>query len=249
MQWWNDFSQWLTSQDARPVIFTAIVLLVSIVVAGLLSAWIARGAIRGLLSRAEREQKAAAVAALVDAAVEASVWNSLTPAEQLLSDRSVGQADIQVRLLPLKGAAVAADWAAHQLAELKRNSATYGYSLEPAIVEFRDRLVEWQNKPRRSRRLFLEDLERWRFERTTTGDAESAYAEQDDWVAKQHHERFVAGSAADATTASSGLPARDSAQESAPAAADDTALLEDYSAIASPVGAYAARKPTGLEES
>ena len=91
MQWWNDFWGWLTSQGAQPVIFTAVVLLVSIVVAGLLSAWIARGAIRGVLSRAEREQKAAAVAALVDAAVEASVWNSLTPGEQVLSDRSVGQ--------------------------------------------------------------------------------------------------------------------------------------------------------------
>lgn len=245
MQWWNDFWGWLTSQDAQPVIFTAVVLLVSIVVAGLLSAWIARGAIRGVLSRAEREQKAAAVAALVDAAVEASVWNSLTPAEQVLSDRSVGQADILVRLLPLKGAAAAADWAAHQLAELKRNSATYGYNLEPAIIEFRDRLVEWQNKPRRARRLFLEDLERWRFERTATD--ETAYADQDAWVARQHHERNAPPSdtAPTALLQSTARAGSDTAPDDAPAG---TAALDDYDTVATPVGAYASRKPTGLQE-
>lgn len=246
MQWWNDFSGWLTSQDAQPVIFTAVVLLVSIVVAGLLSAWIARGAIHGLLSRAEREQKAAAVAALVDAAVEASVWNSLTPGEQVLSDRSVGQADILVRLLPLKGAAVAADWAAHQLAELKRNSATYGYNLEPAIVEFRDRLVEWQNKPRRTRRLFLEDLERWRFE--STSSEQTALADQDQWVAKQHHDQF-ADTKPTASTSSAAKPAATrpvTTPDAQDATTDDTVALPQYAGVADPVGAYAARKPTGL---
>lgn len=245
MQWWNGFWEWFTSKDAQSVIFTAVVLLVSIVVAGLLAAWIARGAIKGLLSRAEREQKAGAVAALVDAAVEASVWNSLTPAEQVLSDRSVGQADILVRLLPLRGAAVAADWTAHQLAELKRNSATYGYSLEPAIIEFRDRLVEWQNKPRRARRLFLDDLERWRFERTTS-DA-SADDDQDAWVARNHHERHT--TPADASPRASDSPATAAApSDTLSADTSETAVLEEYNDIASPVGAYTLRKPTGIEQ-
>jgi hypothetical protein len=244
MQWWNDFWGWLTSQDAQSVIFTAVVLLVAIIVAGLLSAWIARGAIRGLLSRAEREQKAAAVAALVDAAVEASVWNSLTPAEQVLSDRSVGQADILVRLLPVKGAAAAADWSAHQLAELKRNSATYGYSLEPAIIEFRDRLVEWQNRPRRARRLFLDDLERWRYERTT--NESTAFAEQDAWVARQHHERHTVP-ADTAPTATRSDAATASVDARAASSLEDTAALDAVD-IPTPVGAYGSRKPTGLAE-
>jgi hypothetical protein len=159
----------------------------------------------------------------------------------VLSDRSVGQADILVRLLPLKGAGIAADWAAHQLAELKRNSATYGYSLEPAIIEFRDRLVEWQNKPRRARRLFLDDLERWRFERTTSDSA--AYADQDTWVARQHHERHA--SSTSASSESSDVPAAAGESE---AVTDETAVLDDYAGIPSPVGAYSSRKPTGLEE-
>ena len=103
MQWWNDFVDWLTSPARSPVIFNAVVLAVAVIISGLLAAWIARGAIKGLLSRTDRQQKASAIAALVDAATEASVWNSLTPGEQVLSDRAVGQADIMVRLLPIKG--------------------------------------------------------------------------------------------------------------------------------------------------
>jgi hypothetical protein len=197
MQWWNSFSDWLVSSASRPVILNAVVLAVAVIISGLLAAWIARGAIRGLLSRTDRQQKASAIAALVDAATEASVWNSLTPGEQVLSDRAVGQADIMVRLLPIKGAGIAANWAGHQLAELKRASATFGYQLDPAIAEFRDRLIEWQNKPARARKIFQGDLERWRFENTDTDRA--LQTQQDAWVAQQHHEQFTP-SPADATT-------------------------------------------------
>lgn len=191
MQWWNDFVDWLTSPAARSVIFYAAVLAVAVILSGLIAAWIARGALKGLLSRTDRQQKASAIAALVDAATEASVWNSLTPAEQVLSDRAVGQADIMVRLLPIKGSGIAANWAGHQLAEMKRASATFGYQLDPAIAEFRDRLIEWQNNPRRARKIFQNDLERWRFE-NTDGERTSLVAQQDAWVAQQHHEQYAA---------------------------------------------------------
>ncbi|GAA2025055.1 hypothetical protein GCM10009819_05050 [Agromyces tropicus] len=189
MQWWNDFVDWLFSDDTRPVLFTAGVVFVSVLVAGLLSAWIARGAVRGLIRQRDRELRRAAIATLIDAATEASVWNSLTPQEQVLADRAVGQADIQVRLLPVRGADVAADWAAHQLHELKRASATFGYQLDPAVVEFRDRMLEWQRHPSRTRRDFRNDLDRWR---TTRDEPEQALAtDQDTWVAEQHHERYT----------------------------------------------------------
>ncbi|WP_233265422.1 hypothetical protein [Leifsonia sp. AG29] len=189
MQWWNDFVDWFSSPAARPVIFYAAVLAIAVILSGLIAAWIARGTVKGLLSRTDRQQKASAIAALVDAATEASVWNSLTPAEQILSDRAVGQADILVRLLPIKGAGAAATWAGHQLAEMKRASATFGYQLDPAIAEFRDRLIEWQNNPRRARRIFQSDLERWRFE--SADPDRSVIAQQDEWVAKQHHEQYA----------------------------------------------------------
>lgn len=202
MHWWNDFVDWFLAPATRPVIFYGAVLAAAVIVSGLLAAWIARGALKGLLSRTDRQQKASAIAALVDAATEASVWNSLTPAEQVLSDRAVGQADILVRLLPIKGSGVAANWAGHQLAEMKRASATFGYQLDPAIAEFRDRLIEWQNKPGRARKIFQNDLERWRFE-STDGDR-SVIQQQDAWVAQQHHEQYATPAATGQTTPDSG---------------------------------------------
>ena len=171
------------------MIFSAIVLIVAIIVASLLAAWIARGAIARLLAQHDRELRAAAIGSIVDAATEASVWNSLTPQEQVMNDRAVGMADIQIRLLPIKGSSIAADWAAHQLAELKRTSATFGYQLEPALVEFRDRLIGWQNKPSRARKIFQGDLERWKAQNSST--EKNLLAEQDAWVAQQHHDQFT----------------------------------------------------------
>lgn len=188
MQWWNDLISWLTSSAARPTVFAGIVLFVAVLAAGLLAAWIASMAIRRVTAQRDREARTAAVAALIDAATEASVWNSLTPQEQVLSDRTVGQADIMVRLLPIRGSDVAADWAAHQLHELKRASATFGYQLDPAVVEFRDRMLDWQRHPARTRRQFQNDLLRWRAQRQEPEQA--AVEEQDAWVATQHHERY-----------------------------------------------------------
>ncbi|WP_082518815.1 hypothetical protein [Leifsonia sp. Leaf336] len=231
MQWWNDFVDWLNSSAAQPAVFNAVVLAIAVIVSGLLAAWIARGALRGLLKRTDRQQKASAIAALVDAATEASVWNSLTPAEQVLSDRAVGQADILVRLLPIKGAGIAATWAGHQLAEMKRASATFGYQLDPAIAEFRDRLIEWQNKPSRARRIFQGDLERWRFESTDTD--RTLLAQQDAWVAQQHHEQYAQPAAASSTPTA---PAAQAAQAApaAPTAPATTRFATDPSAT-SPV--------------
>lgn len=189
MQWINDFFSWLFSAEARPTLFTAGVLVVSIVLSGLLAAWVARISVRSLIEQRDRETKGAAIAALIDSATEASVWNSLTPQEQILADRAVGEADIRVRMLPIRGAAVAANWAAHQLHEMKRASATFGYELEPAVVEFRDRLVDWQKRPARARKLFQTDLDRWKVMNTAAEKA--LLAEQDAWVAEQHHQQFA----------------------------------------------------------
>jgi hypothetical protein len=188
MQWWNDLISWLTSSEAQPTVFAGVVLFVAVLASGLLAAWIGSSAVRRVVDQRDSELKTAAIAALVDAATEASVWNSLTPQEQVLADRTVGQADIQVRLLPIRGSDVAANWAAHQLHELKRASATFGYQLDPAVVEFRDRMLDWQRHPSRARKQFQSDLVRWRAQRQEPEQA--AVVEQDAWVAEQHHERY-----------------------------------------------------------
>ncbi|MGG7463748.1 hypothetical protein [Plantibacter sp. YIM 135347] len=202
MQWWNDFVEWLTSSEVRPVLFAAAVFIVAVVVSVLLAAGVSRRALKGIVDQRDREQKNAAIAALIDAATEASVWNSLTPHEQVLNDRAVAQADILVRLSPIKGAAAAADWANHQLHEMKRNSATFGYELDPVIEEFRDRLIDWTKKPSRARKVFDSDLKRWQFE---SSDSEKALiAQQESWVAQQHHETYAQAQAGQGSPAGQG---------------------------------------------
>lgn len=204
MQWWNDLMSWLTSSAAQPTVFSAIVLFAAVLASGLLAAWIASSAIRRVVAQRDREAKTAAISALVDAATEASVWNSLTPQEQVLADRVVGQADMVVRLLPIRGSDVAANWAAHQLHELKRASATFGYQLDPAVIEFRDRLLEWERHPSRTRKQFQNDLVRWRTQRQ---DPEQVAVEaQDAWVAEQHRERYQGTASVDAAAPSDTAP-------------------------------------------
>jgi hypothetical protein len=213
MEWWNNFADWFSSSDGRFVVSGIVLPAVTIIVAALLGAWIASSSIKRLLAKHDRELKVAAIASLVDAAQQASVWNSLTPQEQIMSDRAVGQADIQIRLLPIKGSAVAADWAAHSLADMRRNSATFGYQVEPAVIEFRDRLIEWQDRPGRSRKTFQADLDRWSVE---DEDAEKQLArQQEDWVAQQHHQQY-ARPEVEATTVIT--PVSHPAQPEAPAA-------------------------------
>ncbi|SKB01230.1 hypothetical protein SAMN06295879_3213 [Agreia bicolorata] len=187
MEWWNNIADWFFSSNGRFVVSGIVLPAAAIIVAAIIGAWIASGSIKRLLAKHDRELKVAAIASLIDAAQQASVWNSLTPQEQIMSDRAVGQADIQIRLLPIKGSAVAADWAAHSLADMRRNSATFGYQVEPAVIEFRDRLIEWQERPGRSRKAFQSDLDRWSVE---DEDAEKHLARQQEaWVAQQHHEQ------------------------------------------------------------
>src|SRR3712207_6986864 len=151
MEWWNNLVNWVSSEPGRTVVMNAAIPFLAIVVAGVVAALIARGAIKRLLARQDRELKAAAIGTLVSAARQAAVWNSLSPQEQLLADRAAGEADVQVRMLPIRGADVAADWAEHEIAEFKRGSATFAYQFDTMLTEFRNRLVEWQHHPARAR--------------------------------------------------------------------------------------------------
>jgi hypothetical protein len=164
MQWWNDLLDALASDRGTQLFSGVVVPFVAIVVAGVLAALIARGATRRILTRHDREVKAAAIGMLVDAARQASVWDGLTPQERVLADRAAGEADIRIRLLPVKGAATAATWAAHEITEFKRGSGSFGFQFDTQLAEFRDRIVEWQHHPGRARKIFQGDIARWQFE-------------------------------------------------------------------------------------
>lgn len=186
MQWLNNIQNWFLASENQNTILTGIILFISMILALIIGALIGSSVSKRHIRSSEDLAKAAVIAALIDAATEASVWNGLTPQEQIMSDRAVGQIDVRVRLMPVKGSAAAADWAAHQLSEMKRTSATFGYQLDPAVAEFRDRLLQWVNNPGRANKIFARDLERWAFQSVQPEAA--AVASQDAWVAQQYSE-------------------------------------------------------------
>jgi len=228
MQWWNSFVQWFTDADTLPVLFGAVVLIVAIVVASLLATWASRSAIKSLVRQRDREQQAAVIATLVDASIELSTWNSLSPQEQLLVDRAAGQADIQLRLLPVRGSALAAEWVSHQLAEIKLTSGAFGYQSNAVLGEFRDRLLEWQAKPGRTRKVFLSDLERWQ----SQGNPPTALlGEQEEWTPRQARDERVPEASAfsparSRAAAPAGAPANAAPHEETQRLIDDVEALE-----------------------
>jgi hypothetical protein len=181
MQWWNDLVTWFDSSAGWRVFSTAILPFIAIIVAGLLAAWIGRTSARRVLDHQDRELKAAAIMALIGAGRKATIWSSLGADEKQHVDSLISEADMRVRLLPVNGAASAADWAAHELGAMKKNSATFSFQAEQTFIDYRDRLLEWQDKPKRARRLFAFDLEQWRYDDDSTEQHVAAEPQQPKW--------------------------------------------------------------------
>ena len=182
MQWWNSFVEWFWSTDGQRLVTSTILPFLAVLIAGLVAAAIGRSATKRLVVQRDRETRAAAVAALVTSASHAATWHSQSAAAKDHSQQLAAAADIQVRLLPISGAAMAADWAAHELADMRVNSVSFSFQAEQSLREYRERLVEWVAHPRRAKKLFGLDLERWSYE---TDAVDPVIADQQRWAAEQ----------------------------------------------------------------
>jgi len=183
MQWWNSFVEWASSDAGWRIVSGAVVPFVAIVLAGVIAALIGRAAMRRVVAMHDDEAKATAVAGIVSAARKAAIWSSLGPEERAYADHLAQESEVRLRLLPVSGAGTAASWAEHEIAELKRNSASFSYDSGHALDELRDRLIEWQNKPGRAKKLFRADLERWSYEEADVD--KGLDARQKAWDAEQ----------------------------------------------------------------
>lgn len=161
MQWWNDLLDWVASDDGWRIISGAVIPFVAIVVAGILAALIGRSGMKRLVAQRDRETRVAAVAALVTAGQNAARWHSQGAEAREHAQRIAAEADIAVRLLPVTGADIAADWAKHQLEAMRVNSVNFSIPMEETLAEYQNRLVAWLRKPRRAAKLFATDLDRW----------------------------------------------------------------------------------------
>jgi len=182
MQWWNDLVDWIYSENGQRIIVSAVIPFVAIVVAGVIGALIGRGATKRLVAQRDHETRAAAVTALISAGQNAARWHSQSSAAREHAEHLANDADVMVRLLPIPGAALAADWASHQLADMRVNSVSFSYQADQTLEEYRERLVMWLHKPRKARKLFAADLERWRYEDQTV---DPVVLEQQKWAEEQ----------------------------------------------------------------
>ena len=164
MQWWNDLLDWLSSDDGWRILSGAVIPFVAIVLAGILGASIGRSGIKRLVAQRDFETRVAAVAALVSAGQNAARWHSQGPEAREHAQQVATEAHVAARLLPVPGADLAADWAAHQLEAMRVNSVNFGLTSDATLGEYQNRLVEWVRHPRRAKQLFGSDLDRWDYE-------------------------------------------------------------------------------------
>lgn len=183
MQWWNNFVDWFESADGWRIVSTAIIPFVAIVVAGIVAAVIGRISTRRVIALSEREVRIAAVTTLLSAARRASIWNTLSVGEQPAADQAAIDAEIRLRLLGVPGASMASEWTAHEIADMKRNSVSFSFQAEQTLLVVRDRLIEWQARPSRAKKLFRNDLDSWAYE-SSLSDQDLVH-QQKAWNAQQ----------------------------------------------------------------
>jgi|SRR6185312_13378027 len=221
MQWWNNFVDWFGSDDGWRVFSTAILPFIAIIVAGIIAAAIGRNSTRRVIALSERETRIAAVTALLSAARRASIWNTLTAGEQPAANQAAIDAEIRLRLLGVPGAALAAEWTAHEIADMKRNSVSFSFQAEQTLLTVRDRLIEWQARPSRAKRLFKNDVDSWAYE-SSLSDQDLVH-QQKAWNAQQQETSTgpvtttPASPAAAPTVSSFAAPASSSAPATMPA--------------------------------
>ena len=186
LEWFNDIVSWMKSDAGWTVVSGAIIPFVAILAGGITAGLIARGAIKRLITQQDREAKASAVAALIASGRKAATWSSLTVQEKEHVEHQTSEAEVRVRLLPVLGASLAADWSAHHIATMKKNSANYSFQADQDLVDLTDGLIAWQSRPARAKKLFAADLAAWRYD---TGMPEDDLArKQREWAEQQQAE-------------------------------------------------------------
>ncbi|MGA1812018.1 hypothetical protein VH571_06490 [Frondihabitans sp. 4ASC-45] len=165
MTWWNALTDWLTSTEGQRIITNVVLPFVAIIVAGVLAALIARSMGKRLLEARDREAKANTVTALIASARRSIEWSTLGTDERAHTAHLSDEASIRLRLLPVAGADLAAVWSEHEIASIRSNSATFRFQAEQTFADLRDRLVQWQTKPTRAKKLFRDEVERWNAEK------------------------------------------------------------------------------------
>ena len=158
----SDVASWISNADNLGTVVSVASTLIALILGLLIGGIIVSNQAGKQQRTMDEHAKSVVVAEVLDCTNDVAVWGQLPAAAQKLSDRAVARADVRIRVLPVQGAGSLADWAGHQLNEMKRNSTT-GAPLQTTVDQFRDRLVLWIYNPKRAAKQCQRDLERWAF--------------------------------------------------------------------------------------
>ena len=170
MQWWNDIVDWVASDEGWRIMSGAIIPFVAIVLAGVIAAGVGRAGVRRLVDQRDFETRVAAVASLVTSGQNAARWHSQGADAREHAQQVATESHIAVRLLPVPGADLAADWAAHQLEAMRVNSVNFSLASDGSLAEYQQRLVQWLRHPRKAKQLFSSDLDRWDYDNVSVDE-------------------------------------------------------------------------------
>lgn len=213
---WNDLIRWIRSDEGFAIITGVVLPFVAILAAGIIAGLIARAANKRLLRHQTDEAKAASIAGLLAMARRATVWTSLSAGEKDHVDYQLTEAIVRLRLQPIAGSDMAAEWSQLRIASIKRQSATMIAQAESELRDLENGLIEWHRKPARAKKLFGAELGWLRLD-----DAEldkDLLARQKQWVADQQNATTVPAAS---------MPAASGASAEIPTAKIDTADLSD----------------------
>lgn len=181
LEWWNGIVHWFNTADGRSIVINGLIPFLAILISVLIAAAISRGSIKRLVAQQNGEYKVAAVASLIAAGRKAAVWSNLSASEKEHVEHQTSEAEVRLRMLPLAGATLAADWAAHHLAAMKTNSANFSFQADQDLSTLQEGLIAWQFKPRSAKKLFADDLAAWKYE----GMDDPVNSKQREWVSQQ----------------------------------------------------------------
>lgn len=163
---WQNYLAWATGPAGLQILTTAVIPFIAILAAGLIAAILARDGMHRVTQRHDREQASAVIAASLASSRRAASWASLSMSEQDQLDYQLAESIARLRMLPSKGADLAAEWVQCKVALVKTGSLAGSPSAESELRDLEDWLIHWHRRPRKAMRHFANDLESLRFRAT-----------------------------------------------------------------------------------
>lgn len=183
IEWWQALVRWLNTADGQTILTTVVLPFVAILTAGLLAVLIARASSTRLMHHRDKSEKAAAISGLLAVCRRVTIWTSLSSAERDHLDYQITESTVRLRLLPIAGADLAAEWSQAMVSAIKRNSAALIDEADKGLADLENGLILWYRRPGVAKKQFKTELPYLRTDVTSLDH--DLIARQKQWQATQ----------------------------------------------------------------